>query len=112
MFQVVNCDDNGSYAEGKFRCGAELPDDNETRVRAQGVENLEFVPPVLRWRLHHGLEVRCYADAHIVLAGDYMASAAMLDGNICAFFGIAGMADGKAGEHQHNCQGDTKHKVI
>jgi hypothetical protein len=81
-------------------------------VRAQGVENLEFVPPVLRWRLHHGLEGRCYADAHIVLAGDDMASSAMLYGNICAFFGIAGMARGKASEQEHNCQGNTKHQII
>jgi hypothetical protein len=81
-------------------------------VRAQGVENLEFVPPVLRWRLHHGLEGWCYADAHIVLTGNDMTSAAMLDGNIFAFFGFAGLAHGNAGEQEHDCQGDTEHEII
>ncbi len=112
VVQVVNRDDDGGYAEGEIRCGAEFPDDHETRMWAQGVENLELVPPVLRSGLYHGFEGRRYADAHIVLTGDYMASAAMLDGDICAFFGIAGMARGKASEQEHNCQGDTEHQII
>ena len=112
MVQVVNRDDDGCYAERKFRCGAEFPDDHETRMRTQCVENLEFVPPVFCLGLYHGLEGRRYADAHIVLTGNDVAAAAVFDGYVLTFFDISGVADGKAGEEEYNCQDDAEHTLI